>query len=279
MSLAWRLDLLTTESHSHPNLHLEHQRSLEGWYKERKQQLDRSLASTIENGSYVCESNAWKIFCREWYLWVVQLVPGWKRWLEQGNRREGLTRYEWRDGENMAFLPSLGGGANLPQVYCVALGGVERHGDVRFTDDIIFDEAKKGLFRLVVFIDEILHLQQVQPLLDGIDEISGGVLRAAETTFIVKTTDIPPENVNIEYSDVYRLATASEFAASPLCIGRPEPRYYDSHRIWRESAGKQFIILRPDRFVFAACGNVDELREAAVKLTGLVSEGWLGRDV
>ncbi len=279
MSLAWRLALLTTESHSHPSLHLDHERVLEGWYNERKQQLDRSLASTIENGSYVCESSTWKIFCRDWYLWAVQLVPAWKRWLEQGNRREGLTRYEWRDGENMAFLPSMGGGSNFPQVYCVALDGVEERGDVRFTDDVIFDEAKKGLFRLVIFIDEILHLRQVQPLLDCIDDISGGVLRAAETTFIVKSTDIPPESVNMEYGDVYRLATASEFAASPLCTGRPEPRYYDPHRIWQESAGKQFIILRPDRFVFAACGDLDELREAAVKLAGLVSEGWLGRVV
>jgi hypothetical protein len=279
ISLAWRLALLTQHPHPHPAPNLNHQKLLEGWYVERKQQLDRSLASTVENGTYVCESNTWKIFMRDWYLWAVQFSPEWKRWLEQGNRREGLTRYEWRDGGNMAFLPGLGGGgANFPQVYCVRVGGREGKREVRFTDDVIFDEGRKGLFRLVVFVDSGLDVQAVRRVLSGIDEISDGVLKTAETTFIVKTTGTPPESVGEHHSDVYRLATAQEFAASPLCAGRPEPQYYEPHRIWRESAGKQFIILRPDRFVFAACGDVNELRGVAAKLAYLASEGWCGSD-
>ncbi|CAN9360054.1 unnamed protein product [Alternaria alternata] len=251
---------------------------LQGWYTERKQQLDHSLASTIENGAYVCETDPLKIFVRDWYLWGMQLVPSWKRWLEQGNRKEGLTRYEWQERENMAFLPGgSGGGKNFPQVYCVGVADKEEKKGVRFTDDVIFEQGKKGLFQLVVFIDGVLDLRCIQPLLNDIESVSGGVLRAAETTFFFKTTKMIQTSWTLptHHSNVYRLATGHEFAASPLCEGRPEPQYYEPDRIWRESDSKQFVILRPDRFVFATCKDVFELKRAAAKLMGLVSDGWI----
>jgi 2-polyprenyl-6-methoxyphenol hydroxylase-like FAD-dependent oxidoreductase len=272
ISLAWRLAILTVP---YPAPHLSYRKMLAGWCTERKQQLDHSLASTLENGSYVCKSNPWRVFVRDWWLWVVQFIPSWKRWFEQGNRREGLTRYEWVDGGDMAFLPGVngGGGANFPQVYCVGVSEENEEQGVRFTDDVIFDGSKEGLFQLVVFVDEVRDVQGIRSLLAGIDEIPGRVLRTGETTFFVKTTSTPPESGGVPHSDVYRLATAQEFAASPLCVGRPEPRYYEPHRIWKESAGKQFILLRPDRFVFAACEDGDGLRRAVAKLAYLVSEG------
>ncbi|CAN9267379.1 unnamed protein product [Alternaria alternata] len=251
---------------------------LQGWYTERKQQLDHSLASTIENGAYVCETDPLKIFVRDWYLWGMQLVPSWKRWLEQGNRKEGLTRYEWQEKGNMAFLPGgSGGGKNFPQVYCVGVADKEEKKGVRFTDDVIFEQGKKGLFQLVVFIDGVMDLHRIQPLLNDIECVSGGVLRAAETTFFFKTTNNPQTSWTLpsHHSNVYRLATGHEFAASPLCQGRPEPQYYEPDRIWRESGSKQFVILRPDRFVFATCKDVFELKRAAAKLTGLMSDGWV----
>jgi hypothetical protein len=251
---------------------------LQGWYTERKQQLDHSLASTIENGAYVCETDPLKIFVRDWYLWGMQLVPSWKRWLEQGNRKEGLTRYEWQERENMAFLPGgSGGGKNFPQVYCVGVADKEEKKGVRFTDDVIFEQGKKGLFQLVVFIDGVMDVHHIQPLLNDIECVSGGVLRAAETTFFFKTTKMIQTSWTLpsHHSNVYRLATGHEFAASPLCQGRPEPQYYEPDRIWRESGSKQFVILRPDRFVFATCKDVFELKRAAAKLTGLMSDGWV----
>ncbi|RYN75632.1 hypothetical protein AA0120_g11999 [Alternaria tenuissima] len=257
---------------------VNHQRLLQGWYTERKQQLDHSLASTIENGAYVCETDPLKIFVRDWYLWGMQLVPSWKRWLEQGNRKEGLTRYEWQERENMAFLPGgSGGGKNFPQVYCVGVADKEEKKGVRFTDDVIFKQGKKGLFQLVVFIDGVTDLHRIQPLLNDIECVSGGVLRAAETTFFFKTTKMVQTSWTLptQHSSVYRLATGHEFAASPLCEGRPEPQYYEPNRIWRESGSKQFVILRPDRFVFATCKDVFELKRAAAKLTGLMSDGWV----
>ncbi|KAI5373103.1 hypothetical protein J4E82_008203 [Alternaria postmessia] len=289
MGLAWRLALLTQtppQSYHHPyadskqptTCNVNHQRLLQGWYTERKQQLDHSLASTIENGAYVCETDSLKIFVRDWYLWGMQLVPSWKRWLEQGNRKEGLTRYEWQERENMAFLPGgSGGGKNFPQVYCVGVTEKEEKKGVRFTDDVIFGQGKKGLFRLVIFIDGVLDLHRIQPLLNDIESVSGGMLGAAETTFFLKTTKMIQTSWTLptQHPNVYRLATGQEFAASPLCQGRPEPQYYEPDRIWRESDRKQFVILRPDRFVFATCKDLFELKRAAAKLMGLVSDGWV----
>jgi 2-polyprenyl-6-methoxyphenol hydroxylase-like FAD-dependent oxidoreductase len=76
-SLAWRLAILSRNSQS-----ANHDKVLAAWYAERKQQLERPLTATIQNGAYVTESDPWKVFVRDWYLWSIQLVPGWKRDLE-----------------------------------------------------------------------------------------------------------------------------------------------------------------------------------------------------
>src|ERR1700753_3164164 len=82
-SLAWRLKVAChLDKQNYTNL-------LEGWYKERKQQLDRSLAATVENGEFVNERRALMIFFRETYLYLVRLIPSWRRQLEQGARRHG----------------------------------------------------------------------------------------------------------------------------------------------------------------------------------------------
>jgi hypothetical protein len=40
---------------------------------ERKQQLEKSLAATVENGNFCNERNPIKIFFRNCYLWTCQL--------------------------------------------------------------------------------------------------------------------------------------------------------------------------------------------------------------
>lgn len=128
ISLAWRLALLC---HHHPTTPRFHEQVLAAWYQERKQQLEKSLASTIENGKFVCEAHFGKILVRDWYLWLVQLVPSWKRHLQLGQRKDGLIRYVHSEG--MPFLPELNGGLNLPQIFCK-----DMNGKVFFTDDVIF---------------------------------------------------------------------------------------------------------------------------------------------
>lgn len=100
---------------------------------ERKEQLERSLATTIENGSFVTESNPVKIFFRDWYLWLIHLVPSWRHALHLGNWRDGMVQYKHESG--MPFLPHYGGGKCLPQVYCRNLN--QAKGDILFTDDTI----------------------------------------------------------------------------------------------------------------------------------------------
>lgn len=91
--LAWRLAILPRNSQS-----INHDKVLTAWYAERKQQLERSLAATIQDGAYVTESDPWKPFVRDWYLWAIQLVPGWKRDLEKGPRNDGMIRYRYQPG-------------------------------------------------------------------------------------------------------------------------------------------------------------------------------------
>ena len=60
--------------------------------------------------------------------------------------------------------------------------------------------------------------------------------------------------------DVFRLATAEEFAADEImCKARPAPQYYDMYQLKKDLHGKRFVIVRPDRFVYAACDTAAQL--------------------
>ena len=135
-ALAWRLQYL----HLDPTA--DHVRMLRAWYLERKQQLERSLAATIQNGEYVTERQYLKVFIRDWSLWFQQLIPAWKRELERGPRANGMTRYTYH--KDLSFQPS--GGLLLPQVYTWD----SKASQVVFSDDLLFSTAKKGLLQLLV---------------------------------------------------------------------------------------------------------------------------------
>lgn len=272
LSLVWRLRIATNNP---PGVEqADYKRLFEGWYAERKQQLDESLRSTVENGDYVTESNSAKIFVRDWYLWFLQLVPSWRHWLQLGNRRNGMVRYRWEDGRGMAFLPSLGGGGNFPQVYTTTIRSQPKERKVLFTDDLIFSPTKTGLFQVAVILASVKSVSLVDDTLSGLEEISGGCLKEDEATIFIDTT----ESLALGFSgrEVYRLATADEFAADPaLCAGRPEPMGYDPYRMSKEFGLDKYIILRPDMFVFAACDTRSELEYAAEALRKLVRTGTL----
>lgn len=269
-SLTWRLVLATRPTSSAaatPN----YQKLFEGWYSERKQQLDQSLASTIENGSYVTQRNPLKIFIRDWYLWALQFIPSWKHWLEQGNRRDGMVRYQWQRGKSMAFLPHMGGGGNFAQVYCAVQRAANDRNTIRFTDDVIFSCGKRGLFQVVAFLGSADDVPKLQTILSGLDQASGGLVRSDEATFFLDSTLACSEKALGHRTSVYRLATGEEFGATTLCENRPKPQFYDPYRMSKEVRSKQFAILRPDRFVFAACNGSDELLEAARAITSLAA--------
>lgn len=272
LALVWRLRIATSNGPGVENV--DYKKLFEGWYAERKKQLDESLRSTVENGDYVTESNSVKIFARDWYLWLLQLVPSWRHWLHLGNRRNGMVRYQWEDGRGMAFLPTLGGGGNFPQVYTAPLNCQPKQPKVLFTDDLIFSPTKSGLFQVVVLLSSVESAALVDDTLSGLGEMSGGCLKEDESTVFVNTTESPVLDFNGR--KVYRLATADEFAADPaLCAGRPAPIGYDPYRMSKEVGLDKYIILRPDRFVFAACDTRSELEYATKALCKLFNTGTL----
>ena len=63
-------------------------------------------------------------------------------------------------------------------------------------------------------------------------------------------------------NSVYQLASTEDFAKSPLCDRRPEPQHYDMYYLGRVLGGRKYVIVRPDRFIFAACSNREELQTA-----------------
>ncbi|KAJ5627614.1 hypothetical protein N7490_009842 [Penicillium lividum] len=247
VSLAWRLvHLCRRDSSAMPS---NHEEVLSGWYIERKQQLERSLASTIENGKFVTESNPIKIFLRDWSLFFMHFVPSWRRNLRLGRRREGLVQYQYTPG--LPFDPSHKGGICLPQVYLKHADGSK---GVFFSDDIIFGEGKKGIFQLLVYLDS-------QDGLAAAQEATSWVIHSAEITYLIGNIRIDAEAVaKSGPRSIYCLASAEEFAGSPLCLGRPRPEYYDPLWLARALEGNKFALIRPDRFVYAACNEVSELR-------------------
>ncbi|KAE8372286.1 hypothetical protein BDV26DRAFT_274427 [Aspergillus bertholletiae] len=248
VSLAWRLALLCRQQQPTPNLHKQ---VLRAWYQERKQQLEMSLATTLQNGKFVCEANLGKIFIRDWYLWLIQLFPTWRRDLQLGRRKEGLIRYMYSDG--MPFMPQFNGGLTLPQVFCKDMTG-----KVHFTDDVIFRCEHKSIFRLFVYLCNDEELALTRTVLERVEDLSRGEFAAEKVPHIIENiTNSPVEDVR----NLFRVASAEEFAQSALCRDRPEPTYYEPHLI-RTMVGAKYIIMRPDRVIFAACNDEQDLKTA-----------------
>ena len=252
-ALAWRLTLL----HQEPKA--DHEEILKAWYLERKQQLERSLAATIQNGEYVTERDAFKVFVRDWSLWLQQLVPSWKRQLEKGPRASGMTRYMHAEG--LPFLPS--GGLLLPQVYV-------RHfksSRVMFSDDLIFSQGKCGLFQLLLLPDSTREATEMTAEVQQLP--TNKLIHPGEATVLIQTINIPISYLQTEGGmSMARVATGKEFAATVLCRNRPAPQHYDAYRIREELPGMKYVLVRPDRFVYAACKSAGEL---ATILDGVAS--------
>ena len=262
-SLAWRLALL-----SRPETNRSHEEVFASWYMERKQQLEKSLATTIENGRFVTESNPIKIFLRTCYLFILHMIPSWRRQLRLGRRKEGMVRYHHSPG--FPFIPGCNGGLCLPQVYCKAMFPLpEGVGEVFFTDDVIFGAHKTGLFQLLVYIRNLSGLAQARETVSDIEDISKGEITSGDVTFLVEAMADLDDDANITEQDltsVFRLASAQEFAASALCHERPEPRFYDPYYMGKALDGNRFVIVRPDRFIFAACNSRQDLVKSLIEV-------------
>ena len=279
-ALAWRLELACRPSFT------AHEELLTGWYSERKEQLERSLAATVENGRYVTDSNFWRVQLRNTWLWLMQLIPSWRRWLEKGQRRNGMVRYDYKPG--MAFLPELGGGVCFPQGYCVPVicrDIADQIESVMFTDDAIFASHKRGLFQVVVLLEHEDQLDAAKSLLENLEADPTELLYVAEATFLVRNTETMTEMHSAnkvahcavknmpQETNVFRLTTADVFEQSHLCQNRPKPVYFEVNHLFQVLKGKRFVILRPDRFVFAACVTKEELVRALEGMPKVLNGG------
>ncbi|KAF4219349.1 hypothetical protein CNMCM8980_003080 [Aspergillus fumigatiaffinis] len=253
LSLAWRLAMLCRY---HPSNTRVHHEVLRSWYLERKQQLEKSLAATIENGKFVTESQPLKAWARDWYFWLIQLVPSWKRQLELGRRRDGMVRYRHTNG--MPFIPELNGGLSLPQVY-----GKRTNGEVVFTDDIIFSSSHGGLFHIFVYLHNSQEIQEVRKVLREVEQLSKGTIVADNVPIILE--ELKSKEIEDCPNDIIQLATGEDFAGSSLCNQRPKPMLYDPFTLGREVRGR-YCIVRSDRFIYAACNEIKELREAVQRM-------------
>ncbi|KAK4549384.1 hypothetical protein LTR36_006381 [Oleoguttula mirabilis] len=253
--LAWRL------CHMYRRPKTDHQSLLRGWYLERKQQLEHSLAATIRNGEFVTNGNFFKAFLRDWVLWAMQQVPWWRRRMNRVGR--ATTKYHHLPG--LPFLPEYGGGVNLPQVYARPLDGPTD--TVAFTDDLIFARHKKGLFQLLVMVDEASQVDAVVKVAEGTPGLFGDFIRQGEATLLVNDLAASRSDIRDRIGwTIARIASGDEFAREEkLCRNRPAPAFYNAWRIREElKAGAKFIIVRADKFVYAACSNRVEL-EAALR--------------
>ena len=268
VSLSWRLKVaIDPKSTNHENL-------LRGWYVERKQQFERSLAATIENGNFCNEPSRVKAFFRNWYLWLIQLIPSWRHKLQLGSRRDGMTKYDWSPG--LPFLPQFDGGKLLPQVFSAPIDG-PAPSSLTFTDDSIFSKEKKGVFQIVVILDSVDQLPAARSELAGVvppDSVTQ--LDPSEATFIFHnqrssiSENLAALGSKPQRKNLVRVLGAEEYTAAGVSsdaegskFARPPPIFYDPNRIRRDLGyEKRYIIVRYDRFVFASCKNIQELQDA-----------------
>lgn len=165
-------------------------------------------------------------------------------------------------------MPDMKGGVYFPQTYCANLSKGNR---IHFTDDVIFDQNQRNrLFRVVVLLNRLDEMSDAVRDLYAVEGISQD-LALDGTTFFVPKESISDFTVDESISDgfggrLFRSATAEEFGQSELCRNRPFPRGYNELLMWQASKGMRYVILRPDRFVFAMCQSKLELEQAAKRL-------------
>jgi len=137
----------------------------------------------------------------------------------------------------------------------------------RLTDDVVFASSKTGLFQLVAVLDTPEALDGTMEELESAKELLSDEIRVDEATYIITQ----PHQMIIEVPDrqstrenVVRVLSLDEF--TPHMLGNyPELKGYDSELLRREISGK-YVILRPDRFMFAECVGIGELVEASKRL-------------
>lgn len=169
----------------------------------------------------------------------------------------------------MPFLQELNGGLCLPQTYCTKLSGT---GPVQFTDGVTFSEGKNRIFQIVV----LLHgFDEFKPATDYLDGIEGNVsCRLARQHFLSLLCPFIHlqmiKNWTLSMPD-YIARSAQKNLRSPTCV-KPVLCHMGIMRLmWESKASKRYVLLRPDKFVFAACSTKAEFEQAVRTLVEMFS--------
>lgn len=182
--------------------------------------------------------------------------------------KRGLAMYRWAPG--MPFVPQLGGGKCFPQVFCTSLGEV---GSVKpkFTDDVIFARPKTCLFQLVVLLDSPEDFDGTLEELQNAKHQLSNELQLDEATCIITQPlqrSLGESNRGWLSEGAVRVLFKDEFTPDIL-DDFPGSEGYDGHVLRSEIKGK-YVVLRPDRFIFADCIGIKELGEASKALTEML---------
>jgi hypothetical protein len=220
------------------------------WESERRTQIKQALNLTMERGATFEERNPVKIFCRDWMLWFMQRTP-WLRERLEASQSE-LPSYQY--GEGMSFFPDLQGGVSFSQIYVVTPDG-----RVRFSDDFIFGPEKQNLFQIIILVDNLSEVSEGANELKKVEATTAKSM-IDEATYIVHDLEADVDGKN--GLNIARIASTAEFNNSPLSSGRIPAVRYDPYLLKVQHRGRRYIIVRPDRFVFAACKDGSEVSRA-----------------
>lgn len=189
-----------------------------------------------------------------------------------------MTKYDWAPG--MPFLQQYAGGKSFPQVFSAPIDG-PAPSIPTFTDDTIFAPEKKGLFQIVALLDRIDQLNAARTDIAQLKSSGSlSILDPSEATYIVHSVSSGAAPVSAlpdkekMRDNIIRVLGAEEYIAAGRTddaiskgFPRPPPVFYDPNRI-RKDIGydKVYVIVRWDRFVFAACRNYTELKDAVSRV-------------
>ena len=191
----------------------------------------------------------------------------------------GRATARYKHAPGLPFRPEYGGGVNLPQVYARPLNGSSNA--VTFTDDLIFAH-KKGVIQLLILVDKAHQAKSAIGIIDGVGELSCGLIRDEEAIVLVNDLAASRDDVGgIDRRTVARIASGDEFIEDEkLCKDRPAPTHYNPHRIRDElRASVRFVLIRGDKFVFAACTDREELEDALRSLQTYLHGQQMSRHV
>lgn len=170
MGLSWRLEIALRPQ----NAFKDPTPLFDAWESERRTQIKKALNYTMAMDATFDESNPFKIFWRDWMLWIMQRLPGLKAKLHESMKAPPTYQY----AEGMSSFPDLQGGISFAQVYLRNSDGTEK-----FSDDLIFGQGRQSLFQLVVLTDSLTEANEAAEQLKHVKTSSSKMIE--EATYVV----------------------------------------------------------------------------------------------